>query len=136
MVQKSQDAIITRMVLLRVFLFVVILVVGFYGVASFESFVRDSLHFKETCSGLFCLNGIETGLMALILSYSFWIGVIFGTLGKKADYIIIGILTILALVSFYGLDLQMYLGLIEVIFAGNLIGFILKILRQKFLVRK
>jgi hypothetical protein len=131
MVPKSENVMMAHAVLLRICLFTAVLVIGFYEVTWFESFLRDTLHFKETCSGFCALQGIGTGVLALILSYSFWIGVVFGTLGKKTDYILIGILAILALLSFYNLSLQIYMGLIEVILAGNAIGFGLKLLRMR-----
>lgn len=136
MVQRSRDTIITRAVLLRVLLFVSILVIGFYEGRLFLSFLTDKLNYKEVCSGFCFLEGFGAGLLALTLSYSFWFGVIFGAVGKKADYIVIGVFFILALVMFYGLSFQIYLGLIGVALLGNAIGYILKIGRENWFGKK
>jgi hypothetical protein len=132
MVQKSEDAIITRIVLVRVVLFVMVLVVGFYLGTPFESFLTNTLGYKESCTGFFCLNGIETGILALTLSYSLWMGIIFGAAGKKADYILIGIYFFLVALLFSqesGVTWQMYLGLLGVTAVGNLFGYAIKMAR-------
>lgn len=127
------------MVLLRVFLFVVILVVGFYGSLPFYDFLTNDLGYKETCSGFCAFEGFGIGILALILSYSFWVGIVFGALGKKADYIFIGSVFLLILYLFAQeteKKWELLISFIILAVISNAIGFVLKILRQKFLVRK
>lgn len=62
-------------------------------------------------------------------------GVVFGTLGRKIDYFLIGILTLFGIYD-YSVPIsspKMYLVLALAIVAGNIIGFTLKLLRHRFL---
>jgi len=117
------------MVLVRLFWFIVVLVVGFYNAVPFITLLEDNLGYKEMCDGLFCLEGFETGFLALMLSYSLWLGIVFGALGKKVDYILIGIVFLLTFFLFTqegGKTWEMFVGLVAITALGNAIGFGLK----------
>jgi hypothetical protein len=69
------------------------------------------------------------------LSSSLILGIIFGTLGKRIDYIFIIGMFLLFLLDFFfteNITLIMYLNLVGFTVGGNAIGFILKLLRQRF----
>jgi hypothetical protein len=132
MVQKSRAPVIGKQIILRVILFLAVLVVGFYNGQPFVIFLTENLHFKEPVSQFFgAFEGFQTWMAALTLSYTLWLGIVFGSLGKRADYAVIGIFFIFALYLFYGQSSQMYFGLIQVALVGNAIGFGLKLLRKQ-----
>ena len=122
-------------VLLRVILFIGIVLVSIFWVGPWKDLVAGMLGFKEICDGFLCFQGLETELLAIILSWSLWFGIIFGTLGKKSDYLLISITFIFTFFLFTqesGKTLEMFFGLIAITAIGNAIGFGLKLLRQRF----
>jgi hypothetical protein len=133
MVQKSPTVKISLEILLRVFLFFIVLIVGYYSAILSLNFLVNNLGYKETCSGFFCLPGIAIALTSFAVSYSFWLGVIFGTLGKKFDYFLIAIFVAAASLTLYNFEFSLTLGLVVVATLGSLFGFVLKLLRQRFL---
>lgn len=74
--------------------------------------------------------------LAWVLTNVFLCGVIFGTIGKKTDYVFIAAAIAIAIWEFTGTENvtpSLYLTLLATIVASNLIGFGLKLARQKFL---
>jgi hypothetical protein len=96
-----------------------------------HSFVIDTLGYQSP-PGFFGFN-LQAWPIVWLMSSMFWVGVIFGTLGKVTDYILIGIFFIFT--SFVlladNITLYVYSGLIGTAILGNLIGFALKLLRKR-----
>src|SRR3989344_7670928 len=67
--------------------------------------------------------------LAWVLASVFWGGIIFGTLGKRVDYIFFGLLFLFAVWEYSYppiVSMQVYLGLVGVAVISFIIGFILK----------
>jgi hypothetical protein len=76
--------------------------------------------------------------LAFVTTSLFWSGIIFGTFGEKIDYVFVALTILFAAWEYiYSSNItpQMYLGLIGVAVIGNLIGFCLKLARQKWFTR-
>ena len=72
------------------------------------------------------------------ISTSFLAGAIFGTLGKRIDYIFVITLFVLASLDFFyteNMTPLVYSGLVGATLIGNVIGFILKLLRAKYFAK-
>ncbi|HVV38890.1 MAG TPA: hypothetical protein VHD31_01015 [Candidatus Paceibacterota bacterium] len=117
---------------MRMFWLIFVLVIGFILVDGFIPFVTQYLGYSESSTFFGAFQGFATDFLALVFSYALWVSVIFGALGKKADYIIITLYAFLGFFLLYNLSLKIYLGFIGVTILGNLIGFCLKLWRQRF----
>jgi len=116
----------------RLLLFLVAIGLGiFLPQVQLHSFVIDTLGYQSP-PGFFGFN-LQAWPIVWLMSSMFWVGVIFGTLGKVTDYILIGIFFIFT--SFVlladNITLYVYSGLIGTAILGNLIGFALKLLRKR-----
>ena len=134
MVQRSRTTSIILGIFLRIFLFVVAVFLGIYlfpitihdFVTNTLGYIRPSVFFGFTWADW------DVGWM---MALSLWIGVIFGTLGKRGDYIFIALFFFLASLDYFYTDnmtLLVYSGLVGATLLGNAIGFGLKLLRQKY----
>ncbi len=98
-----------------------------------HSFVVNTLGYEKP-SGFFGFTFADWDVAWFIAS-TLLAGIIFGTIGKKVDYIFIVIFFILCSLDFFYTDnmtLLVYAGLVGTTVVGNAIGFILKLARQKF----
>src|SRR3989344_9101539 len=105
MVSGTRIGLIFWNIIVRVLLFGATLYVGAYTSTYVLKFMENSLEYQKP-AGFFGFT-LEHALISWTLASVFWIGIFFGSIGKKSDYIIIGTFTILGLISFYGLGLEM-----------------------------
>jgi len=131
MVQKRSTSIVFG-VLLRVVLLAVVSVAAFYTSPNVLDMLNNYFGYR-TPGGFFTLADI---FVSLDLALVFWSGIFFGVLGRKIDYILIGLFVILAVWEFSSIETattNMYLGLVGIVVISNATGFALKLLRQRFL---
>jgi len=134
MVQKSPTVITLLSILYRIFLFIAVIVIAFYTSPFFLDILEKYLGYI-TPSGFLGFTLADWGV-SIELATVFWAGTIFGTLGRKWDYLLIAFFFVFALVDYIGSEsatVPMYIGLIATLLIGNAIGFVLKLARQKFL---
>lgn len=134
MVQKSLILKSLLVFLGRIVLFFVIVITSALISDPVHNFILNVLQYK-TPSGFFGFTLADWDL-ALFITSTFFIGVIFGGLGRKIDYIFIALLIILDIWEWTGTEnitLNLWVTLIVTIIVSNAIGFGLKLLRQRFL---
>ncbi len=123
-------------IIIRILLSIVILVLGMLTALPFFEFIQNVFDYQSP-SGFFGYAFTDWEL-AWVLAMIFWSGIIFGSIGKKTDYIFISVFLIF---GFWGylytenVTPQMYLGLIGVALLGNTIGYMLKIGRRNWFGR-
>ena len=138
MVQKSRTPSIISIfgvALLRVALLCVTVFVAAYTSPTALEILKNYLGYQAP-SGFFWGTSLSDDFVSIVFTLSFWSGIIFGTLGKWWDYLLISLFVALAVWEFTGLatiTVPMLIGLAISIILGNAIGFALKLLRQKFL---
>lgn len=134
MVQKSSSVSIILQILLRVILFIIVLGLSLFTPFQVHDLIVNNLGYVKP-SGFFGFT-LADWEIAHILFATFLVGITFGTLGKKIDYAMILILFCLASFDYYSVEnmtSRVYSGLLGAALLGNLIGFLLKLARQKFL---
>ena len=132
MVQNSLSKNIIS-IIFRISLFVGILFFAMFVLYPIHDFILGTLNYKNP-SDFFGTSWAEWSL-AWVLTCVLWGGIIFGTLGKKIDYIFFALILSLALWEFVFTDnvtLQMYLGLVGIAVLGNILGYMLKVGRQNY----
>ncbi len=103
----------------------------FFFPLTIHDFVMGTLKYQIP-SGFFGFT-LTDWILSWEIATTFWLGVIFGTLGKKIDYILIAAFFVLSSLEFYSADnmtLLVYSGLVGAALLGNAIGFALKLLRH------
>ena len=134
MVQKHSALIIFWRILLRIiFLIVVFLIAGYESQFAF-SVLQDYLGYQTP--DIFWGGGLVDSFISFELSFIFLSGILFGALGRKIDYLLNAIFIIYGLWDYNGtstVTYGMFWGLVGAAIIGNIIGFVLKLLRQKFL---
>ncbi len=135
MAQKSSVVKITLAILSRILLLLAAVICGaFFFQITIHEFVVDTLKYQLP-SGFFGFTFADWDISWFIAS-SFLAGIFFGTLGKKMDYVFI--------ITFFGLSsldflytenmtALIYSALVAATVIGNVIGFGLKLLKQKYL---
>lgn len=121
-------------IVLRVILLIGIIFGSAFILYPFHNLIVGSLSYKIP-EGFFQTSTADWELSWLLTSTLIG-GMIFGTLGKKIDYIFIAMFIALDIWEWTGTEnitLQIWFVLVAVILAGNIIGFALKLLRQRFL---
>jgi hypothetical protein len=134
MATKSRAAVIVWGILLRIILLCVVIALAAYSAHFFLDILENYLGYK-TPSGFFGFTFADA-FVALDLGLLFWGSLIFGILGKKIDYLIVFLLLLSALWEYFGTETittNMYIGLVIALLVGSVIGFVLKLARQKFL---
>lgn len=134
MVSGKRIGIILLTVTTRIFLFVAVLVMSLYLSPPFEDLNRIVFDYRKP-SGFFGFT-LSEAFLALTLSLTLWSGIIFGAIGRKIDYVFIGLVFVLAFWEYSSAENvtpQMYLGLIGVAVLGNFLGYLLKLARQRWL---
>ncbi len=119
---------------MRIVLFFFLLIVSYYISDPFHEFILGSLAYKIP-PGFFIDSWADWSL-AWFLTFTLLGGIIFGALGKKIDYFFIALLIALDIWEWTGTDnitQQIWITLIGTIIVSNILGYILKLLRQKFL---
>ncbi len=120
---------------IRILLFIVVIVLSYFSSNITSQFVTDLGY--QNPSGFFGFS-LTSMFLALWLSLVFWSGVVFGAWGRKVDYIIITAITLFALwdyLSAENLTQELKQTFVISVIAGNLIGYILKLGRERFLAR-
>lgn len=124
-----------RLIIAQIGLRIALLIAAFYIGAITSSyalsFMEDSLGYYRP-SGFFGFT-LEHLFAPWIFASIFWVSTLLGSLGKKVDYLTIGVITLLALLSFYGFSLEIYVGLLGIAALGNALGYALKLARQRWL---
>jgi hypothetical protein len=134
MVQNSQFALIIWKISIRIIILIITVVVANQTFPQGLEILQNYLGYK-TPDVIWGENLVD-GIVAIGFGVVFWGGILFGSLGKKVDYFFILIFIVLGLWDFWTtstVTTAMYLGLIGAAVVGNVIGFVLKVLRQKFL---
>lgn len=135
MVQRTRTwQQIALLVILRIVLICLTVYVAAYTLPIALEILRSDLGYQNP--NTFWGGNITDDFESLALTLPFWSGIIFGALGRKVDYIIIGLFLALGIWEYTGTETttaQMYLGLAAATVIGNLVGFTFKLLRQKFL---
>lgn len=125
-------------VILRIILIVVAFGIGaFFFSNTIHGFVLDTLKYQIP-NGFFGFTFADWDV-AWFISSSFWIGIIFGTIGKKIDYYVVFLFFILFSFDFFyteNMTSLVYSGLVGATILGNLIGYMLKIGRQNYFAKK
>lgn len=117
-----------KKIFLRALLLIVIMVVGFLFVPNqIHSFVVNTLGYRNP-PGFFGFTfndwGIASGFFMIFL-----VGIVFGTLGKKIDYIFIALVFVLMSLNNYfteNMTWTVYFGFVGAAILGNLIGYLFK----------
>jgi hypothetical protein len=134
MVQKSRALNIALAVLLRILLIVVASIIGlFFFPITIHDFVINTLGYIVP-SGFFGFTFADWDV-AWIISSALWVGILLGTLGKRIDYAFILLFFITSSFEYLyteNMTLLVYSGLVGATIIGNIIGFGLKLLRQKY----
>jgi len=134
MFQKIKFKTILFEILVRVLLVGIGIGIGIYFFPlTIHDFVVNTLGYQKP-SGFFGFTLADWNV-SWFVSATLWIGIIFGTFGKKIDYIFISIMFTVFSLSFLSTEnmtLLVYSGLIGSTIIGNILGFILKLLRQRF----
>jgi len=126
---------ITHMILgivARIFILVLSVVLGFFTSAPAHEFNTAFFDFQRP-NGFFGFTLADWEL-AMALSTTFWSGLIFGAIGKRIDYIFIGLtwaFTLWMYATTENVTPAMYGGLAAVALGGLGIGYLLKVLRTK-----
>jgi hypothetical protein len=134
MVQNSRASVIVWNILLRLLLFIVVIIVGFFPPLQLYLFINEGLGYVSP-GGFFGFD-FSDWEVTWIIAWTFWSGLIFGMLGKKIDYFIILFFVLFALYDFSTptpVNPNLYILLVSTIVSSNVIGFALKLARQKFL---
>lgn len=120
--------------LFRFFLLLSALIISIWLADPFEIFLKTTLDYKG--SGGFFGFDISSAILAVIMSWLFLGSILLSYLGRKADYVLSGILFLFSLFLFSRsgeISQQIYMSLIPLSLLGNAIGYGLKLLRQKVL---
>lgn len=134
MVQKSRIAVKFLWAVVRIALFVGIIALSAFISDPFHSLILDHLHYQIP-EGFFSGSWADWSL-AWVLTNVFLSGVIFGTLGKKIDYAFIAAAIGIAIWEFTGtanVTSALYITLLTTIAISNIVGFCLKLVRERFL---
>ena len=137
MVSGTRVMKIVGKIFLRLLLLAGVFIITFFTGDLFHSFNENIFHYLNP-SGFFSMASWAEWSLTLVLAAVFWSGILFGSLGKKIDYIFISLVMALALWEYSGTDNvtpQMYLGLIGVALLGNAIGYLLKLARVRWFAR-
>lgn len=132
MVSGKQIGAIIRGILLRVLLLVPIAIVSFFLQEPFYTFLIETLQYQEP-PAFFGYNLYFFGL-GWVLSWTFWSGIMYGTMSKKLDYFFIALIFCFSVWNLYiseNVTPLVYGGLIGVAAVGLAIGYGLKLLRQR-----
>lgn len=117
----------------RILLLIPIAVGSLFLQDPFYSFLINTLHYQEP-PGFFGFNPYFLG-PGWVLSWTFWSGITYQIIGRKIDiYFIVGIF-IFSIWNLYitqNVTSNIHIALIGVALLGNIIGFGLKLLRQRF----
>ena len=134
MVQKSSAKSVGLGILLRILFLVLALGIGvFFFPFTIHDFVVNTLGYQKP-SGFFGYSFADWEIAWLLCSV-LWAGIIFGTLGKKVDYIFFSVIFFFTLWDYSyppAVPFKVYLGLMGGAAIGNVIGFGLKLARQRF----
>jgi hypothetical protein len=131
MVQRSTVKILGTIVG-RMSLLIIVLTIGYFTAQPFQQLNEELFNFINPPT--FFMASWADGVLAWCLSSVLWGAIIFGTLGRKIDYIFLGVVFLFALWNYVytqNVTPQMYLGLIGVAAIGIFLGFCLKLLRQR-----
>jgi hypothetical protein len=134
MVQGTSIKVIIWPTILRVILIILLLIVTYFTWGTTIDFINNWLGYRLP-DGFFGYSFADWGL-ALNLALIFWGGIIFSALGRVVDYLFIFLLIAFGVWGWSGTEnitLIMWSSFIGIIVLSNLIGFGLKLLRQKFL---
>lgn len=136
MVQKSRTIMFFWSIVWRIFLLILIAIGSLFVQDPFYSFLINTLQYQEP-PGFFGFNPYFLGL-GWVLSWTFWSSVIYQTIGRKTDLYFILAIFIFSVWNIYAtqnVTPMIYFGLIGVALAGNAIGFALKLLWVRYLVK-
>ena len=117
----------------RVCLLVATFILSLWGATPFEIFLKTFINFQET-NGFFGFT-FSSAILGFFLSWVFLSGLILFILGKKLDYFFFGtilLFTVFIFIRTPNVTLSIYFSLILTTLAGIIIGYILKLARQKF----
>ena len=139
MVQRSRTITIALDVVFRLLGLVPILIISSFIYLPFYDLIKNYLRYSEPGTIFISFGGLGTHLMAIEMAFVFLLGMIFGAIGKKVDYIFIA--TFFALISLHSfaaanVTVIVYLSFIFITVFGISVGFGLKLVRQKFLSNK
>lgn len=112
---------------------VIVLGLGIFTAFPFHEFNQNFFGYQKP-PGFFGFTLADWEL-AQVLAMIFWSSLIYGTLGKKIDYIFIAIISLFSILDFFYTDNVtpiMYLGLIGVAVLGNTLGYMLKVGRRNW----
>lgn len=125
-------------IIFRIFLLIIVVGISlFFFPSTVHEFVTEVLEYQRP-TGVLGLSRSDW-IIAWIMSASFWVGIVFGALGKKIDYIfILSFFLLMSLNHFYTANMTwlVYSGFVGATVIGVLLGFGLKLLRQKFFPAK
>lgn len=132
MVQRSRIIKIILEVGVRVVLLVAVFFIGLFSSTPAYNFIESTGY--QPSDGFF---GSSWGNweLAWVLASVFWGGIIFGFLGKNIDYIFFALLFVFAVWEYLyppTMPSQVYVGLVATAIISFLIGFGLKLVRQRF----
>lgn len=116
----------------RLLLLVIVVILSAYTSETAHQLITETFGYQNP-SGFFVPSWADS-ILAWTLTMLFLGAIFFGALGRRIDYIFIGIIILFTIWSFVGTDNvtnQMYLGLIGVAVVGNAIGYALKLARHK-----
>ena len=119
---------------LRILLLIGVLTVGLLTAVPFHEFNENVLGYSRP-SGFFGFTLADWEL-AWLLSSVFWSGIVFGMLSKKIDYAFIIIIFLFVLWDYSyppAVSTSMYTGLFGVALLGNVLGYMLKLARQRWM---
>ncbi len=134
MVQKSRTSTIVLGIFLRVFIILAVVVFSYYSSNISLEILRDYFGYRTPLVDWGDI--LVDASIAISFGMTFWAALLFGVIGKKIDYIFIMLFLLFGFLNFYFTEtvtFQMYIGLITGLVFGSLIGFVLKLLRQRFL---
>jgi hypothetical protein len=133
MTQKSQTEKIIWGIIFRITLLPLIMLFAFLFSRNFQELISYGLSYPRCGGGTLLGDTTFCGdFLGIIISFIFWLGIVYGFLGKKIDYVVIGIFLVLAL-SFFLTDQNVSVQILStfIIFAvvGNIFGYLLKQIR-------
>lgn len=132
MTQRSETEKIIWGVIFRILAIAPILFIAAYTALPFQEW-NENLGFHQS-AGFWGFN-LSDVILGWSLSYVFWIGLVFGTIGRKTDYIFCTLSFLFVLWVYLGTQYvipSMYIALIAFAIIGNALGYLLKQLRIYF----
>ncbi|HVZ75850.1 MAG TPA: hypothetical protein VG934_01100 [Candidatus Paceibacterota bacterium] len=134
MVQKSLAASVVKSIFLRILLvFAALVIGGFFFPITIENFVTHTLGYHNP-PGFLDMPSWADWSLSWDMASIFWAGILYGTLGKKIDYIFITGLFILCSLDFFfteNMTPLVYSGLVGATVLGVVIGYIINIARKR-----